>query len=272
MEVTMVPGKGPSFPEPLREERDLKRLRDPAAVASELGYVFQAITLTRQQLAGRVPLIGFAGAPWTLMTYMVEGGGSSTMSQAKRWLYQRPQASHQLLRILADALVPYLVGQVAAGAQALQLFESHAGHLGPQLFSKFALPYIRDVSKRVKAGLQEAGLAPVPMIIFAKDGHFALEELAQAGYEVVGLDWTVAPEKARERVGKTVTLQGNLDPCALYASEEEIGKLVQQMLNDFGPQRYIANLGHGLYPDMDPEHVGAFVDAVHKHSRLLRQN
>uniref|UniRef100_A0AC11AWU5 Uroporphyrinogen decarboxylase n=1 Tax=Ovis aries TaxID=9940 RepID=A0AC11AWU5_SHEEP len=226
MEVTMVPGKGPSFPEPLREERDLERLRDPATVASELGYVFQAITLTRQQLAGRVPLIGFAGAPWTLMTYMVEGGGSSTMSQAKRWLYQRPQASHQLLRILTDALVPYLVGQVAAGAQ----------------------------------------------IIFAKDGHFALEELAQAGYEVVGLDWTVAPEKARERVGKTVTLQGNLDPCALYASEEEIGKLVQQMLNDFGPQRYIANLGHGLYPDMDPEHVGAFVDAVHKHSRLLRQN
>uniref|UniRef100_A0A8C2RNK3 Uroporphyrinogen decarboxylase n=1 Tax=Capra hircus TaxID=9925 RepID=A0A8C2RNK3_CAPHI len=201
MEVTMVPGKGPSFPEPLREERDLERLRDPATVASELGYVFQAITLTRQQLAGRVPLIGFAGAPWTLMTYMVEGGGSSTMSQAKRWLYQRPQASHQLLRILTDALVPYLVGQVAAGAQALQLFESHAGHLGPQLFSKFALPYIRDVSKRVKAGLQEAGLAPVPMIIFAKDGHFALEELAQAGYEVVGLDWTVAPEKARRRLG-----------------------------------------------------------------------
>ncbi|CAO2588629.1 Uroporphyrinogen decarboxylase [Lemmus lemmus] len=218
MEVTMVPGKGPSFPEPLREEWDLERLRDPAAVATELGYVFQAITLTRQQLAGRVPLIGFAGAP------------------------------------------------------ALQLFESHAGHLGPELFGKFALPYIRDVAKRVKAGLQEAGLASVPMIIFAKDGHFALEELAQAGYEVVGLDWTVAPKKARERVGKMVTLQGNLDPCALYASEEEIGRLVQQMLDEFGPQRYIANLGHGLYPDMDPEHVGAFVDAVHRHSRLLRQN
>ncbi|XP_040144507.1 uroporphyrinogen decarboxylase isoform X5 [Ictidomys tridecemlineatus] len=209
---------------------------------------------------------------WTLMTYMVEGGSSSTMAQSKRWLYQRPQASHQLLRILTDALVPYLVGQVAAGAQALQLFESHAGHLGPQLFNKFALPYIRDVAKRVKARLQEAGLAPVPMIIFAKDGHFALEELAQAGYEVVGLDWTVAPKKARERVGKSVTLQGNLDPCALYASEEEIGRLVQQMLDDFGPKRYIANLGHGLYPDMDPEHVGAFVDAVHRHSRLLRQN
>ncbi|NIG60602.1 uroporphyrinogen decarboxylase [Pontoporia blainvillei] len=119
MEVTMVPGKGPSFPEPLREEQDLQRLRNPTTVASELGYVFQAITLTRQRLAGRVPLIGFAGAPWTLMTYMVEGGGSSTMAQAKRWLYQRPQASHQLLRILTDALVPYLVGQVAAGAQSM---------------------------------------------------------------------------------------------------------------------------------------------------------
>ncbi|XP_054994080.1 uroporphyrinogen decarboxylase isoform X2 [Sorex araneus] len=272
MEVTMVPGKGPSFPEPLREERDLERLRDPAAAASELDYVFQAITLTRQRLAGRVPLIGFAGAPWTLMAYMIEGGGSNTMSQAKRWLYQKPQASHQLLRILTDALVPYLVGQVAAGAQALQLFESHAGHLGPQLFNQFALPYIRDVAKRVKAKVQEAGLAPVPMIIFAKDGHFALEELAQAGYEVVGLDWTVPPAIARQRVGKTVTLQGNLDPCALYAPKEEIGRLVQKMLDDFGSQRYIANLGHGLYPDMDPEHVGAFVDAVHKHSRLLRKN
>uniref|UniRef100_A0A2K6EYJ8 Uroporphyrinogen decarboxylase n=1 Tax=Propithecus coquereli TaxID=379532 RepID=A0A2K6EYJ8_PROCO len=243
MEVTMVPGKGPSFPEPLREEQDLEHLRDPAVVASQLDYVFQAITLTRQQLAGHVPLIGFADAPWTLMIYMIEGGGSSTMAQAKPWLYQRPQAGHQLLHILTDVLVPYLVGQVTAGAQALQLFESHAGHLGPQLFTKFALPYIRDVAKRVKAKLQKAGLAPVPMIIFAKDGHFALEELAQAVYEVVGLDWTVM-----------VTLQGNLDPCSLYASKEEIGCLVQQMLDDFGPQRYIANLGRGLYPDMDPKH------------------
>ncbi|XP_028938839.1 uroporphyrinogen decarboxylase isoform X1 [Ornithorhynchus anatinus] len=272
MEVTMVPGKGPTFPSPLREEEDLERLRSKVDVAAELGYVFRAITLTRHRLAGRVPLIGFAGAPWTLMTYMVEGGGSNTMAQAKRWLYQRPQASHRLLRQLTDVLVPYLVGQVAAGAQALQLFESHAGHLGPALFSSFALPYIRGIAKRVRAGLQEAGLAPVPMIIFAKDGHFALEELAQAGYEVVGLDWTMAPSLARERVGKAVTLQGNLDPCALYASKEEIGQMVSQMLAAFGPQRHIANLGHGLYPDMDPAHVGAFVEAVHHQSRRLRQN
>ncbi|XP_001375996.1 uroporphyrinogen decarboxylase isoform X1 [Monodelphis domestica] len=270
MQVAMVPGKGPSFPSPLREEQDLDRLQAPVDVDKELGYVFQAITLTRHQLAGRVPLIGFAGAPWTLMSYMVEGGGSNTMAQAKRWLYQWPEASHRLLGLLTDVLVPYLVGQVAAGAQALQLFESHAGHLGPELFSEYALPYIRDVAKRVKVGLREAGLEPVPLIIFAKDAHYALEALAQSGYEVVGIDWKVNPALARERVGKTVTLQGNLDPCALYASKEKIGRVVEQMLAAFGPQRHIANLGHGLYPDMDPAHVEAFVEAVHRHSRLLR--
>ncbi|XP_068949238.1 uroporphyrinogen decarboxylase-like isoform X3 [Petaurus breviceps papuanus] len=270
MQVTMVPGKGPTFPSPLRAEKDLDRLQAPVDVDKELGYVFQAITLTRHQLAGRVPLIGFSGAPWTLMSYMVEGGGSNTMAQAKRWLYQWPKASHRLLGLLTDVLVPYLVGQVAAGAQALQVFESHAGHLGPELFSEFALPYIRDVAKRVKAGLQEVGLAPVPLIIFAKDGHYALEELAQAGYEVVGIDWKVNPALARKRVGKSVTLQGNLDPCALYASKEKIGQCVEEMLEAFGPQRHIANLGHGIYPDMDPAHIGAFVEAVHRHSRRLR--
>ncbi|XP_027693884.1 uroporphyrinogen decarboxylase [Vombatus ursinus] len=270
MQVTMVPGKGPTFSSPLRDEQDLDRLQAPVDVDKELGYVFQAITLTRHQLAGRVPLIGFSGAPWTLMSYMVEGGGSNTMAQAKRWLYQWPKASHRLLGLLTDVLVPYLVGQVAAGAQALQVFESHAGHLGPELFSEFALPYIREVAQRVKARLQEAGLAPVPLIIFAKDGHYALEELAQAGYEVIGIDWKVNPAQARERVGKSVTLQGNLDPCALYASKEKIGQYVEQMLAAFGPQRHIANLGHGIYPDMDSAHVGAFVEAVHQHSRRLQ--
>ncbi|XP_074076438.1 uroporphyrinogen decarboxylase isoform X2 [Macrotis lagotis] len=270
MQVTMVPSKGPTFLEPLREEQDLDRLQTHVDVDKELGYVFQAITLTRHQLEGRVPLIGFSGAPWTLMSYMVEGGGSNTMAQAKRWLYQWPKASHRLLGLLTDVLVPYLVGQVAAGAQALQVFESHAGHLGPDLFSKFALPYIRDVAKRVKASLKEMGLEPVPLIIFAKDGHYALEELAQSGYEVVGIDWKVAPALARDLVGTSVTLQGNLDPCALYASKEEISQHVERMLNAFGPQRHIANLGHGIYPDMDPAHVGAFVEAVHRHSRRLR--
>lgn len=201
------------------------------------------------------------------MSYMIEGGGSTTMAKAKSWLYRHPEASHRLLRLLTDVVTDYLVGQVAAGAQALQLFESHAGHLGPEQFQEFALPYIRDIARDVKSKLKAEALSLVPMIVFAKDAHYALRDLAQAGYEVVGLDWTIQPQEARAQVGKGVTLQGNLDPCALYAPKEKIGELVKKMLENFGTQRYIANLGHGLYPDMNPEHVGAFVEAVHAHSR-----
>ncbi|XP_061488789.1 uroporphyrinogen decarboxylase isoform X5 [Rhineura floridana] len=224
---------------------------------------------------------------WTLMSYMIEGGGSNTMAKAKAWLYRHPEASHRLLTLLTDVIVDYLVGQVAAGAQggteegrglkvapmlqALQLFESHAGHLGPEQFAEFALPSIRSIAKRVKNKLLEDALPAVPMIIFAKDAHYALEDLAQSGYEVVGLDWTICPQDARQRTGKDITLQGNLDPCALYAPKEKIGELVKKMLEGFGSQRYIANLGHGLYPDICPEHVGAFVDAVHIHSRHLNK-
>ncbi|XP_017680122.1 PREDICTED: uroporphyrinogen decarboxylase isoform X2 [Lepidothrix coronata] len=272
MEVVMVPGKGPTFTEPLKEVEDLLKLRQKVDVTAELGYVFQAITLTRHSLEGRVPLIGFSGAPWTLMSYMIEGGGSSTMAKAKSWLYRHPEASHQLLRLLADVITDYLVGQVAAGAQALQLFESHAGHLGPEQFQDFALPYIRDIAQAVKSKLKEEALPLVPMIIFAKDAHYALRDLARAGYEVVGLDWTIRPQEARAQTGKDVTLQGNLDPCALYAPKEKIGELVKKMLEAFGTQRYIANLGHGLYPDMNPEHVGAFVEAVHAHSRHINKH
>ncbi|XP_064415820.1 uroporphyrinogen decarboxylase isoform X1 [Latimeria chalumnae] len=267
MEVVMLPGKGPTFPEPLKGPEDVEKLRQNVDVKAELGYVFDAITLTRHQLEGKVPLIGFSGAPWTLMAYMIEGGGSKTMSNAKRWLYSSPEASHRLLRLLTDTIVEYLVGQVAGGAQALQLFDSHAGFLGPQQFTEFALPYIRDIAKGVKDGLKAASLDTVPMIIFAKDAHYALEELSESGYEVVGLDWTIHPGVARERTGNRVTLQGNMDPCALYAPKEKISEIVRKMVTEFGVQRYIANLGHGMYPDMDPEHVAAFVEAVHTHSR-----
>eukprot|EP00079_Xenopus_tropicalis_P034913 XP_017948684.1 PREDICTED: uroporphyrinogen decarboxylase-like [Xenopus tropicalis] len=219
MEIRMEPGRGPVFPEPLQTPQDLHKLRSSVDVSEELGYVFHAITLTRHKIEGKVPLIGFTGAPWTLMTYMIEGGGSNTMSKAKRWLYQHPSASHQLLKQLTDVIVEYLVGQVAAGAQALQVFESHAGCLGPQQFSDFSLPYLRDISRRVKHKLKAEGLDQVPMIVFAKDAHYALEDLSQSGYEVVGLDWTIRPQEARERTGKRVTLQGNMDPCALYASK-----------------------------------------------------
>ncbi|XP_031973448.1 uroporphyrinogen decarboxylase isoform X2 [Corvus moneduloides] len=216
MEVVMVPGKGPTFTEPLKEVEDLLKLRQKVDVTAELGYVFQAITLTRHSLEGKVPLIGFSGAPWTLMSYMIEGGGSTTMAKAKSWLYRHPEASHRLLQLLTDVIIDYLVGQVAAGAQALQLFESHAGHLGPELFQDFALPYIRDIAQAVKSKLKEEALPLVPM--------------------------------------------------------EKIGELVKKMLEGFGTQRYIANLGHGLYPDMNPEHVGAFVEAVHAHSRHINKH
>ncbi|XP_010226429.1 PREDICTED: uroporphyrinogen decarboxylase [Tinamus guttatus] len=272
MDVVMTPGKGPTFPEPLKEVEDLLKLRQKVDVTAELGYVFQAITLTRHSLEGKVPLIGFSGAPWTLMSYMIEGGGSTTMAKAKSWLYRHPDASHRLLRLLTNIIIDYLVGQVAAGAQALQLFESHAGHLGPEQFQDFALPYIRDIARGVKSKLKSEALPLVPMIVFAKDAHYALADLACAGYEVVGLDWTIRPQDARAQIGKNITLQGNLDPCALYAPKEKIGELVKKMLEGFGTQRYIANLGHGLYPDMSPEHVGAFVEAVHAHSRHMNKH
>ncbi|CAG5897170.1 unnamed protein product [Menidia menidia] len=268
MEVQMVPGKGPSFPEPLKEPEDLQRLQPNVDVGKELGYVFKAITLTRHKIEGKVPLIGFSGAPWTLMCYMIEGGGSNTQAKAKSWLYRHPESSRLLLAMLTDVIVDYLLGQVAAGAQALQVFESHAGILGPVEFREFSLPYLRDIARRVKDKLKEDG-RDVPMIVFAKDAHYALEDLSESHYEVVGLDWTVDPRQARERTGGKVSLQGNMDPCALYAPKERIADIVKKMLEGFGPRGYIANLGHGLYPDMDPESVGAFVEAVHQHSKLL---
>uniref|UniRef100_A0A3B4GZ90 Uroporphyrinogen decarboxylase n=1 Tax=Pundamilia nyererei TaxID=303518 RepID=A0A3B4GZ90_9CICH len=268
MDVQMVAGKGPTFPEPLKEPEDLQRLQVKVDTDKELGYVFRAITLTRHKIEGKVPLIGFSGAPWTLMSYMIEGGGSNTHSKAKRWLYQHPEASHMLLKMLTDVIVEYLLGQVAAGAQALQVFESHAGILGPAEFKEFSLPYLRDIARRVKDKLKEAG-QDVPMIVFAKDAHYALEELSQSNYEVVGLDWTIDPLSARECTGGKVSLQGNMDPCALYAPKERISDIVKKMLEGFGTRGYIANLGHGVYPDMEPENIGAFVEAVHQHSKQM---
>ncbi|XP_037780900.1 uroporphyrinogen decarboxylase-like [Penaeus monodon] len=267
MVVEMRTGEGPVFPAPLREPEDLAKLGSPADVCSKLQYVFDALTLTRKELKGRAPLIGFSGAPWTIMAYMIEGKGSKTMSLAKGWLYKYPEASHKLLKIITDATVNYLVGQVKAGAQCLQVFESHAEHLGPELFRKFALPYLEQICNEVKERVAKAGLKDIPMIVFPKGGHFALKELAALKYEVIGIDWTVDPALAREIVGPNKTLQGNLDPCALYADKKFIDNAVKEMIEKFGRNRYIANLGHGMYPDMDPEHLAAFVNAVHKYSK-----
>jgi uroporphyrinogen decarboxylase len=205
------------------------------------------------------------------MSYMIEGGGSDTQSKAKSWLYKYPEESHQLLQILTNVIIDYLVEQVCAGAQLLQLFESHAGSLDHTLFVKFALPYIRVISKRVRDQLKERKVPCVPMVIFAKDGHFVLEELAQSHYEVISLDWTIKPKQARRICGESITLQGNLDPCALYANKDELTRITKDMLQKFGYKNYIANLGHGIYPDMDPENVKHFVDQVHKISQEMIQ-
>jgi uroporphyrinogen decarboxylase len=166
----------------------------PVNVSDKLGYVFQAITLTRHRLNGRVPLIGFCGAPWTLMSYMIEGGGSPTLSKAKSWLYKYPENSHQLLKALTEVCIDYLEGQVRAGAQLLQVFESHAGLLGPAQFSMFCLPYLEMIARTLKERLRDQS---VPMIIFAKGAHYALNQLANIGYDVVSIDWTVDPITAR---------------------------------------------------------------------------
>lgn len=252
---------GPVLPEPLSTPVDLKRLKTPVDVYKELNYVFEAITLTRHKLEGKVPLIGFSGAPWTLMTYMIEGGGSKTMSKAKHWLYKYPEESKQLLEILTNVIVDYLVGQAKAGAQLLQIFESNAEYLDLDLFNEFALPYINKIHENVKLKLKEIN-CDVPMTIFAKGAHYALEQLSTTNYDIVGLDWTIEPSYARSIV-KNKTLQGNLDPCALYAPKDQLRKLGTQMAKEFGKTRYIANLGHGIYPDMDPEHVQVLINAIH---------
>jgi len=272
MEVIMSPGEGPVFPNPLKTVADIKTaLNHKVDVKTELKYVFDAITLTRHRLEGKVPLLGFSGAPWTLMAYMIEGKGSKTQSQAKKWLYQNPYESHELLSLLSGVITDYLVEQVKAGAQMLQVFDTSAGYLPQNMFEIFAQPYLLKIATDVKEKLRALDIEPVPMTVFAKDAHYAIEGLGQnkSIYDVVGLDWTISPKKARAAVSADTLLQGNLDPCALYADADYIDYLVSEMVQEFGTKNYIANLGHGIYPDMKPESMNTFVNAVHKHSKRL---
>lgn len=267
LEVQMVPGKGPVFPEPLKSPSELERLNVKPDVKKELGYVYDALTLTRMKLDGQVPLIGFSGAPWTLMAYMIEGGSSSTYSKPRSWLYKFPNESKKLLNLLSDTIIEYLIGQVVAGAQLLQLFDSHAGVLDRDLFLEFALPYLTRIVDEVKKGVEEKGLGNVPMTVFAKGAHYALEDLAKTNYDIISIDWTIDTLHAREvanRYGKTV--QGNLDPATLYAPVEKIADSTKHMIAKLGTKSYIANLGHGMYPDMSPDQLKVFIESVHKYS------
>ncbi|SEN79929.1 uroporphyrinogen decarboxylase [Chitinophaga rupis] len=253
LEVQLIEKLGPLLPAPIKGAADLKRVCVPD-VKDKLHYVFDALRLTKQTLAGRVPLIGFAGAPWTLLCYMVQGKGSKTFDEAKGFCYQQPEVAHQLLQMLTDTTIAYLKEQVAAGADLVQLFDSWGGLLSPEDFETFSLQYMRQIV----AALKDV----CPVIMFAKGAWFALEEMAATGAHGLGIDWSIQPQRARAFAGNNVTLQGNFDPARLLLPIPEIEKAVKAMLKAFGPQRHIANLGHGILPNIPVDHAKAFVQTV----------
>jgi uroporphyrinogen decarboxylase len=247
----MIEAKGPWFEKTVKSENDIDALN--IAQAEDLPYVMKALQLTKKELNNRVPLIGFAGAPWTIFAYMIEGSGSKTFSKAKKFLYTEPVLAHKLLQKITDSTINYLKGQIVAGADMLQLFDSWAGVLSPEQYSEFALTYINQICNAV---------ATVPMTVFAKDAHFARVQMGKLNCATIGLDWTMDIDESREMIGPTKTLQGNMDPCLLYADYETIKNETIKMLQAFGPHRHIANLGHGLYPDLEKDKVKCFVDTV----------
>jgi len=256
MSLSVEDGVGPRFHDPLRSAADFDRLRD-VSPEEGLQYVLDALRLARRELVNRVPLIGFAGAPWTLMSYMVEGGGSKSFSFAKRLLAEDPVRAHALLARLADAVGSFLIAQVKAGAQVVQLFDSWAGALGPRDFREFSLPYLTHAARMART-------AGAPVIVFAPGSSWALEEIAsQTEADVIGVDWQTDAVDARRRLpASRVTLQGNLDPGWLYGTPEQIRERTHRMLDAFGGRSYIANLGHGILPDIPVRHARAFVEAV----------
>ncbi|MEI3797932.1 MULTISPECIES: uroporphyrinogen decarboxylase [unclassified Chitinophaga] len=256
MEVQLVEKVGPLLPAPIKTAQDLQRLCVPD-VQERLHYVFDALKLTKKTLDGRVPLIGFGGAPWTLLCYMVQGKGSKTFDEAKAFCYQQPAVAHQLLQMITDTTIAYLKAQVAAGADTVQVFDSWGGLLSPQDFEVFSLQYIRQIVAAMKD--------VCPTIVFAKGAWFALEDMAATGAHGLGIDWCIKPELARQFAGSNITLQGNFDPAKLLAPVPEIEKAVKEMLKGFGRQRYIANLGHGILPNVPVDHAKAFVETVKAH-------
>ena len=253
----MVEKKGPRFPQTIQSKADVDRLIKAEDAAASLSYVYDALELTKKELAGRVPLIGFAGAPWTILAYMVEGQGSKTFSKARRLLYSDERLAHQLLERITEATIVYLREKIRHGADLIQLFDSWAGILTPALYRTFAIPYLKMITE---------ALAPeAPVTVFAKDAWFALADLAQLPANVIGLDWCHDPVAARRLVGDDKALQGNLDPCLLYAAPEQITMATNEMLQRFGTG-HIANLGHGVYPDTPLDGVRAFIQAVQSYS------
>ncbi len=257
-------GEGPRFRHPVRDRAAVDALPVPDP-EGELRYVMDAVRTIRRELAGRVPLIGFSGSPWTLATYMVEGGGTKNFALSKGMMFDRPELMHALLEKLAQAVTLYLNAQIAAGAQAVMIFDTWGGTLTPDDYREFSLAYMQ----RIVEGLtREAEGRRVPVILFTKGGGQWLEAMAETGCDALGLDWTTDIGEARQRVGDRVALQGNLDPCVLYASPESIRRSVAKILERYGEgSGHVFNLGHGIHPTIDPEHAAAMIEAVHELSQ-----
>lgn len=253
LEYQMLEQKGPWFEKTIQTMDDLKYAETNFDIEDRLGYVLEAIRLTKKELNGRVPLIGFAGAPWTIFCYMVEGKGSKTFSESRKMLYTNPTLAHELLNRITDVTISYLKAQVNAGAQMLQLFDSWAGILGTEQYAEFGLKYLDKIANAINE---------VPLTLFSKGAINSVNDLAKLNCNTIGLDWNMDAVAIRKEVGETRTLQGNLDPCALYASHAEVEKSTINMLNRFESQRHIVNLGHGVYPDIDPEKVKTFIKTV----------
>jgi len=257
MEVLMEEGKGPSLPKVVKTQKDVDGLITKNA-ENNLKYVYDALSLTKSELNGRVPLIGFAGAPWTILCYMVEGKGSKTWDKAKQFAYTQPELAHDLLQKITNVTINYLKAQVNAGADTVQVFDSWSGILGPEDFKIFAQPYLLQIADALK------DVAPV--ILFPKGSWYALKDLSESSAAGIGIDWCVSPRLARELTKNKITLQGNFDPAKLLAPIPQIKEWVKEMIEGFGTQNYIANLGHGITPNVPVDHAKAFVEAVKEYS------
>ncbi len=262
-------GEGPKFKDPVRSMAAIKNLAVPD-MEDELGYVMDAVRAIRHELNGSVPLIGFSGSPWTLATYMVEGGSTKNFSKVKQLMFADPEAMHTLLNVLAESVTQYLNAQIAAGAQSVMIFDTWGGVLSPRDYKAFSLAYM----EKIVAGLtREADGRKVPVTLFTKNGGQWLEAMAATGADALGVDWTTDLGDARGRVGGQVALQGNMDPSVLYAKPERIEEEVQTILQSYGSGTgHVFNLGHGIHPEVDPEHAAAFINAIHKYSPAFHSN
>jgi len=258
IEVEMKPNLGPWLPNPIRTSKDVENVIVPD-IEETLGYVLEAVRMTKEQLNGEVPLIGFAGSPWTILCYAVQGQGSKNFDIAKKFCFTNPVAAHTLLQKITDTTIAYLRAKVVAGVDAVQVFDSWGGMLSPVDYQEFSWKYIQQIIDALKD--------ETPVIAFGKGCWFALDEMSKSGAMALGVDWTCSPKNARYLTGGKITLQGNMDPARLYSSPADIKKIVHNMIDEFGKDRYIVNLGHGILPDIPVKNAQAFVDAVKDYSQ-----